>query len=205
LKIIIAGGLKSSVFQGYVIIGSDNFEKFYPSVPGSSVFLAAGNPVLTSTYQNILKQRFSNYGFSAIPASDRLTSFSEVTNTYLSVFTTLGAFGMILGVAGLGFVLLRNLRQRRKEFALMIATGHSIGRLRRMILKEQIQILVIGLFTGAVSAITATIPSLKNGSEIPWAFLLIMFTSVFLTGFIALKSSVKMISGDVLIASLRKE
>ncbi len=30
------------------------------------------------------------------------------SNTYLNVFAVLGAFGMILGIAGLGFVLLRN-------------------------------------------------------------------------------------------------
>lgn len=37
LNIIIAAGLKSSVFQGYVLIGSDMLDQYYPSVAGSSV------------------------------------------------------------------------------------------------------------------------------------------------------------------------
>ena len=36
LNIIIAAGLKSSVFQGNVLIGKENFTKYYPSVSGSS-------------------------------------------------------------------------------------------------------------------------------------------------------------------------
>ena len=43
LNIIIAAGLKSSVFQGYVLIGMENFRKYFPSVSGTSVFLADGN------------------------------------------------------------------------------------------------------------------------------------------------------------------
>jgi putative ABC transport system permease protein len=205
LNVIIAAGLKSSVFQGFVIIGADNFDRFYPSVPGSSVFLAAGNPLLTDSYQNVLKERFSNYGFSVIPASDRLSSFFEVTNTYLSVFTILGAFGMILGVAGLGFILLRNYNHRKREFALMIASGYSIRRLRRIVFREQLQVLFAGIFTGVVSALIATNPSIKNGSEIPWVFLLLMILAVFLTGFVTLFISVRAIENDSLIASLRKE
>jgi putative ABC transport system permease protein len=205
LNVIIVAGLKSSVFQGFVIIGADNFDKFYPSVSGSSVFLVTGNPVLTDIYANVLKERFTNYGISVIPACERLASFFEVTNTYLSVFTILGAFGMILGVAGLGFILLRNYNQRKREFAAMIATGYSISSLRKMIIRDQIRILAIGIITGVVSAIIATRPSLMSGSEIPSVFLLITIASVFLSGFIALSISVRAIRNDSLIASLRKE
>jgi len=35
LNIIISAGLKSSIFQGYVIIGNKNFARFFPSIPGS--------------------------------------------------------------------------------------------------------------------------------------------------------------------------
>jgi len=38
LKIILAAGLQSSVFQGNVLIGMENFSKYYPSVSGSSVY-----------------------------------------------------------------------------------------------------------------------------------------------------------------------
>ncbi len=205
INIIIAAGLKSSVFQGYVIIGADNFDKFYPSVPGSTVFLASGNPDLIDTYQNILKDRFSNYGFAVMPAFERLASFFQVTNTYLSVFTVLGAFGMVLGVAGMGFILLRNYNHRKREFSLMIATGYSLRWIRGMIITEQLEIISAGILTGILSALSATLPSITGGSDVPWIFLLVMIILVFLTGIIALMTSVQVVKNDSLITSLRKE
>jgi putative ABC transport system permease protein len=205
LNVIIAAGLESSVFQGFVIIGAENFDRFYPSVPGSTIFLASGTPELADTYRNTLKERFSGYGISVIPAAERLASFFEVTNTYLSVFTILGAFGMVLGIAGLGFILLRNYNQRKREFAVMIATGYSISGLRIMMFRDQVLILSAGIFTGTISAITATLPSLKSSSSIPWVFLIIMIISVFLTGLLTLALSVRTVKNDSLISALRKE
>jgi hypothetical protein len=63
----------------------------------------------------------------------------------------------------------------------------------------------MGIFTGVISAIIATLPSLKSGSEIPAGLLIIMIISIFFTGLAALAVSVKTIRNDVLIASLRKD
>jgi putative ABC transport system permease protein len=205
LAIIIAAGLKSSVFQGYVIIGSDNFDRFYPSVPGSSVFLTTGNPDSTDNYRKILNERFANYGISVLPAIERLASFFQVTNTYLSVFTVLGAFGMLLGVAGMGFILLRNYQHRKREFSLMLATGYTLKRVRRMVITEQTEIISAGILTGIISALVATFPSLTGGSDVPLLFLLIMIVLIFVTGFIAIAASVRVIKNDSLISNLRRE
>lgn len=112
---------------------------------------------------------------------------------------------MVLGVAGLGFVLLRNYNQRKREFATMIATGFAVISLKQMILKDQVLILSFGILTGTASALIATLPSLVNGSAIPWIFLLIMTISVFITGIIAVALAVRTITYKALIAGLRKE
>jgi ABC-type antimicrobial peptide transport system permease subunit len=112
---------------------------------------------------------------------------------------------MVLGIAGLGFILLRNYNQRKREFAVMIATGYSISGLRIMMFRDQVLILSAGIFTGTISAITATLPSLKSSSSIPWVFLIIMIISVFLTGLLTLALSVRTVKNDSLISALRKE
>ena len=191
LNIIIAAGLQSSVFQGYVLIGKDNFIKYYPSVSGSSVLLVDGNPALSGLYERTLNERLENYGVNVEKTTTRLASFYEVTNTYLSVFGVFGVLGMITGIAGLGFVLLRNYNQRKREFALMLATGFSFKRIRRIVISEQIMILITGIFSGVVSAIAATFPTLKRSQDIPWLFLVFMVLTVILTGLTALFISVK--------------
>ena len=205
LNIIVAAGLKSSVFQGYVIIGMDNFRKYFPSVPGSSIFLIDGNQNLSDLYKSIMNERFENYGIRVEKTNDRLASFYEVTNTYLSVFGIFGALGMVTGIAGLGFVLLRNYNYRRREFALLMATGFKIKRIRRLILSEQMFILLAGILSGVVSAVIATLPSLRNSPDVPWLYLVSMVIAILLTGTAALLLSLKSVTGNSLAASLKKE
>ncbi len=205
LKIILAAGLKSSVFQGYVVIGMDNFMKYFPSVSGSSVLLVDGDPELTDIYESTLNERLANYGINIEKTTDRLAAFYQVTNTYLSVFGVLGAFGMIIGIAGLGFVLLRNYNQRKREFALLLATGFSFKAIRKIIFSEQVLILCAGVSAGAISAIIATLPSIKESPDIPWLYLILMVLSITLTGLVTLVVSVWAISADALTASLKKE
>ena len=205
LNIIIAAGLKSSVFQGYVLIGMDNIIKYYPSVSGSSVLLVDGDPELTGFYKSTLNERLENYGINIELTTDRLTSFYEVTNTYLSVFGVFGALGMITGIAGLGFVLLRNYNHRKREFALMLATGFPVKKIRRIILSEQMLILFAGVTSGVVSAIVATLPSVTNSPDIPWLFLILMVLAIIITGLAALVFSVRAVTNDSLTASLKKE
>ncbi len=205
LKVIIAAGLESSVFQGYLLIGMKNFTRYFPSVPGSTIMLVEGDPALTENYRNTLAENFNNSGIEVQATTDRLAAFYEVTNTYLSVFGVFGAFGMIIGIAGLGFVLMRNYNQRKRDFALMLATGHTFRKIRQMILSEQLRILVAGVSAGVISAMLATLPSLKGRTDVPWVFLSAMVVIVLLTGIIVLYTSVKSISGESLTSSLKKE
>jgi putative ABC transport system permease protein len=205
LNIIIAGGLKSSVFQGYVILGMENFRKYFPSVSGSSIFLVDGNKNLADLYTSTLNERFERYGIRVERTNDRLASFYEVTNTYLSVFGVFGALGMVTGIAGLGFVLLRNYNYRRREFALLMATGFKIKRIRKLILSEQMFILLAGIISGVVPAIIATLPSLRNSTEVPWFYLVSMVLAILLTGTGALLLSIKSVTSNSLTSSLKKE
>lgn len=205
LNVIISAGLKSSVFQGYVLTGNKDLSRFFPSISGSRVFLADGDPSMTSTYQSTLNERLSEYGAHFEPASDRLASFFVVTNTYLTVFTILGGIGMILGVAGLGFILIRNFNQRKREFGLMMATGFSVKKIRMMIFRDHSLILVSGIITGVVSALIATRPSITGNASIPWITIGGMIILILLTGLAALAISVRSVKKDDLITRIRKE
>lgn len=205
LNMIICAGLKSSVFQGHLLIDKDNFAKYFPSVAGSSVFLIDGKAELKGHYKEVLDERLSGYGFASVDAGEKLASFLEVTNTYLNVFAILGVFGLVLGVAGLGFILLRNFNQRKRELALMAATGFSQKKIRDLILRDQIRILVWGIVTGTLSGLIATVPSVLSGNEIPWAIILGMIILVAFSGLTALLISIRNVRNSVLINELRKE
>ena len=50
LNIVLCAGLQSSIFQGHLLIGENNFEKWFPSVAGSSVFLIDGDTEMRDIY-----------------------------------------------------------------------------------------------------------------------------------------------------------
>ena len=112
---------------------------------------------------------------------------------------------MITGVAGLGFVLLRNYNQRKKEFAIMLAAGFRAKKIRGMILSEQLRILIAGISAGVFSALLATSSSIKTNQNIPAGFLTLMIFAIIITGLITMLVSVRSITKDSLIASLKKE
>jgi len=205
LNIIISAGLKASVFQGYVIIGEENFKRYFPSIPGSNVFLIDGNPELSESYISVLNDRLANYGISAEPSADRLSTFFIVTNTYLQVFTILGGFGVILGIFGMGFILLRNYRYRKRDFSLMLALGFSLKSIRKMIASEQIRILLSGVITGVVSALVATSSSLTGNLDISLNTVMVFIVVTILTGLIIINLSTRAVKGESLKKDLRKE
>lgn len=86
--------------------------------------------------------------------------FNAVQNTYLSTFQVLGGLGLLLGSAGLGVVVLRNVLERRGELALLTAVGFQRGQLSRLIFLEHALLLVMGLVLGVGSAAVAVLPSL---------------------------------------------
>lgn len=205
LNVVLSAGLKSSVFQGYVLIGIDNFNRYFPSVAGSQVFLADGKPEMEEMYIETLGNRLSEYGVHFEPASERLASFFVVTNTYLSVFTILGGIGMILGVVGIGLVLVRNFNNRRRDLGLLLAEGFSLKNIRKLIFNEHIRILLAGIITGLVAALVATRPSLTHIADLPWKTIIIMILLILATGVSALLISVRSIRTDSLISRIRRE
>jgi ABC-type antimicrobial peptide transport system permease subunit len=205
LKIVICGGLQSSVFQGNIIISEKKFRSYFPSVPGNSVFLIDSDNNDADQLKDLLTDRFLNYGLSVEKSGEKLASFFVVTNTYLNVFTILGILGLILGVAGLGFILIRNYDQRKKEFALMMATGYSSLKLKRYIIVDQVIILVWGIITGTLSALVATLPSLRSSGDMSISLVFIMVVSIFSTGILILLISVRRVGRTNLYLQLRKD
>jgi ABC-type antimicrobial peptide transport system permease subunit len=87
----------------------------------------------------------------------------------------------------------------------MLAAGFRTKKIRGMILSEQLKILIAGVTTGVISALLATSSSIMNNKDIPWLFLSIMILAIIITGLITMLLSVRSLTKDSLIASLKKE
>jgi len=175
LKLILVAGLANSVFQGNVIIAEKNFDRYYPSISGTQIFLVDAQDPLRA--QKILELTLKEYGLQIDSCNDRLVAFGAVENTYLSIFLMLGGFGLLIGTVGMGIVMLRNILERRWEIALMQALGFTARKVFKIIYLEQLITLVLGLFIGAIAALVSILPTLSSsdpGEMLRFALLLIL-------------------------------
>ncbi len=186
--------LKNSVLQNELLISEASFVRLFPSVGGHGFFLIETRADTIAVTEAALEGELERFGFDAAPTARRLGEFLAVQNTYLSTFQTLGGIGLILGTAGLGAVMLRNVWERRGELALMRAVGFSRGRLLILVLVENLALVALGLFAAVVSAVVAVAPNLASGAAvIPWRSVALTCTGVFgvtmLAGLVALRAA----------------
>ncbi len=73
---MICAGLKSSVFQGYLLIGDEHFEQHFPSVSGTPCFFSMADPNYQKLYTEILSDRLKHMVYLLKKTGNKLASSS---------------------------------------------------------------------------------------------------------------------------------
>ena len=183
VRIEIAATVTPSVLQGVVLIPERDFVAKFPNTAGTRFFLVDCPREKADAVREHLTRQLGDRGLELVPAVKRLAEFNEVENTYLSIFQVLGGLGMLLGSAGLGIVVARNVFERRREFGLLEAVGFTPRLLRRLVFVEHRWLIVGALGIGAVSALTAVWPRLSaQAAHFPWRGILTLLAGMALLG-----------------------
>jgi len=179
----IVGVLADSILQGSLLIDREAFEARYPSEAGFRTFLIDAPPNRAAPLAREMSRQMQDYGMQVTPAPQRLARFLEVQNTYLSIFQLLGGLGVLLGTAGLGMVVARNLLERRGELAVLRAVGYSHGRLFRLAFTEHAFLLGLGLIGGVASGLVAIIPAMRSPAvSVPYGLITATLAAVAAVG-----------------------
>jgi len=207
IELVVAGLLKNSIFQGDLLMGDSAFKQLFPQVSGSRLFLLApGKADDAAPLKKELEETLEGYGFLVSNTHDRLRELMAVQNTYLSTFQSLGGLGLLLGTIGLGVVQWRNIWERRGELSLLRAIGFTREKLRRLLLWENLSLLLAGLLLGVITALVAIGPSLLRGDAgIPWGQLLLILGIVIVTGVITGWRSARAALKPPIVETLRSE
>ena len=202
----VVGFLENSILQGSLIVAEEQFVRAFPLISGYRQFLIRRSDPLQDNDQvaSGLESRYSDEGFDAEIATDKLARYQRVQNTYISTFQTLGGLGLLLGTFGLAAVQIRSVFERRKELGLMRSVGFSRVQLSRMVLLENCWLLMTGLAIGGAAALVTTVPHYFIGeASIPWIELGVLFVIILLCGATAAWLASRIISKMPLIESLR--
>ena len=205
-RVRLAGSLpmRLSVFQGSILISAQAFSKQYPSENGTRMFLIEAPPGAEYPVKEALSLKLGKWGLNLVTTTDRLKSFYAVEASYMTMFLVLGGLGILLGSAGMTIVILRNVKERRDELAIMTATGYSHQQVLRIVFVEQGFIAGIGLIIGVAASLVALWPALQApGVHLPWATLSVLICAMILFQIIWILLAVRLALRAPLLDSLR--
>ena len=201
------GALASSIFQGYVLVPHLQFMMMFPSIGGARVILVEVPQGKKKKVKEALATALMDYGAEITTCSSRLDEFYRVANTYLSIFLILGGLGVLVGTAGFGAIVLRNITERRFELAIMNATGYSKELIRKIVTLEHALLIFAGGLSGGITAFVAVIPALFNASASPppYALVSILFLLILACGIISVYIAACFTTRSSTLSALRKE
>jgi putative ABC transport system permease protein len=166
VRLRLVAALADSLFQRELLMSDTNFVRLFPEQQGFQ-FLLADTPDAARVAAQV-ERVATDLGADAAFTGERLAEFHRVENTYLSTFQTLGGLGLLVGTVGLAAVVLRNVLERRRELALLGATGYRGGHIFAIVVSENALLLGWGLAAGVAAAIVAIAPTvMARGGRLP--------------------------------------
>lgn len=203
----LVGMLQTSILQGNIVIPESAFIEQFPSSGGYQYFLLdLENPDASDALAGQLTRMLGDRGLELIPAWQRLNEFNAVQNTYLSIFSTLGGLGLLLGTVGLAVVVSRNVLERRGQLGLMQAVGFTRRALSRMVLDEHWFLHVLGVAIGIAAALIAVLPKLMSrASDLPLGLLIGINAAILVGGLLFCALAARAVLRGSLVEALRSE
>jgi ABC-type antimicrobial peptide transport system permease subunit len=208
VRLRIVGSLSDSMLQGEIMIAEPAFTTTFPEQAGARVLLVDVAPERAGDLEAIaatLEERLEPYGVDVQSSVRRLEAYHRVENTYLSTFQTLGGLGLVLGTIGLAAVTLRNVFERRRELALLAATGYPVRALSTLVVSETLGLVLSGLVIGTAAALVAIAPVLSARGGRPPALSMVWLAAVAASGVVTALIATRAVRRLPLVASLRSE
>ena len=183
IAVVLAGMLSNSIFQGNIVIDKELFNRAWPQITGSELFLAKTTEQETASCHQLLSQALHEYGVRVNTTNSRMKQFYTVTDTYLTIFMTLGSIGMLLGIICFIIIIRKNMIKRNKEIAVYTIIGYDDKQIEELLYREAIFVPLFAVFSGVLCACIGVSFSVQNISMGVWLLLCItvaIFTTTIL-------------------------
>lgn len=155
VAIRLIGTLSNSILQGNLLMDRTLFSEIWPETSGSTLFLVKTPEAETKVAKQLIEQALHEYGIRVTTTNDRLRQFNEVTDTYLSIFMTLGGLGLLIGIFSFIIVIRKNLAMRREEIQLYRMLGFTDRWIETLLYRENRIVPLYALIAGSVGALVS--------------------------------------------------
>lgn len=168
IAVQLAGTLANSIFQGHILIDRSLFSDIWQETTGSEVFLLKVNEAEKEEVGNLLSRALNEYGVLVTTTNDRLRQFNTVTDTYLTIFLTLGGLGLLLGIMAFIIVVRKNLSMRQPEINLYRTLGFTDSKIKQILCQENQLVPLYAIVTGIISSLIGVSISFMNTGTGVW-------------------------------------
>ena len=158
VPVVIAGSYPTGIFHGNAIMSSQDFRSLWPRESGTEVLLVQSSAPEQAA--ELLATALSEYGLTIQTIEERIQMFFEVTETYLIIFLTLGALGLLLGIFSLIIVVRKNLTAQHSTIQQYRSMGFQEAVIQHLLLRENLIVpfFAIGVgVTGSFISISANV------------------------------------------------
>ena len=176
--ILLAGILPNTIFQGNILIDRKLFSEIWGETTGSEVFLLKVDEPSANDVKMLLSQALNEYGVIVSTTNDRLKQFNTVTDTYLTIFLTLGGLGLLLGIMSFIIVIRKNLTMRHEEIKLYRTLGFTDNKIEETLRRENLFVPLYAIATGVVSSLLGVSIRFMNIGIGVW-LMAMLFTLIF--------------------------
>lgn len=174
VKLLIAGTLPNTVLQGNVVIDKSLFAKIWPELTGSEVALVRVNEANVKQTAQLIATALNEYGVRVNTTNDRLRQFYQVTDTYLTIFLSLGGIGLLLGILSFLIVIRKSLIARSSDIQMYAMIGYRAETISQLLFKENVIVPVYAIIVGVTGALLSIGTGFINVSVSIWLLSLLL-------------------------------
>lgn len=199
VKLVIAGSYPTGIFHGSALMDKELFRELWPDRSGSRVLLVRTEEERQAAVKDLLETALNEYGMQICTTTERFELFFSVTDTYLTIFLTLGGLGLLVGVISLMVVMRKILVSRRAEIRMLFTLGYTFDAVFQMLYRECVLVPVVAILIGALGSVISISANVGGAGWGTWLVAVLALAVILLSTVVLLK---KMILNEINIIHL---
>jgi putative ABC transport system permease protein len=194
-SVVSFNGVGEDPFAGPIILGdAATRAQFGPGAKVSAALLKPAAGVSEQALAAELQGQFLPQSLVATRVRASVEQNFAANRGFFRLMQGFLALGLLVGIAGLGVVMVRAVRERRRNIGVLRALGFQAGTVQRAFLTESSFVALEGILVGAVLGVVTTYllfqndPSFDNASTgfpIPWVSIAVLVAATALASLAA--------------------
>ena len=186
-------GMGGGLFSPVILNWTSAHDQFGANLRPAAALVRPAPGVPDQALATELQGRFLPQGLVATRIRQAVEQSFAASNGFFQLMQGFVALGLLVGVAGLGVVMIRAVRERRRSIGVLRALGFQSRTVQRAFLTESLFVTVEGVVLGTGLSIVTTYMLFKNyelfqragGFSIPWLSITVLVVAATIASVLA--------------------